>query len=205
MSSNNHTLVTQIYEDIVIGAFAFGAKLGEAQLVERYNAKRHVLREAFGQLEELGFVEHVPNRGVFVREPHPSEFAELFEIRELLETHAAQRTSLPASQETIDALRNVQERHSAAARAAQFRTVLHLNTQFHRIQYSACGNETLANSIESYALRTHLVAANKFGSASTMEVVIAQHLDIIDAMAGNDHERLKTAIRTHFDMERVEQ
>ena len=205
MPLNNQSLVTRIYEDIVIGAFSFGAKLGEEQLVERYNAKRHVLREAFGQLEELGFVEHVPNRGVFVREPHPQEFTELFEIRELLEIHAAKITALPVPQETLHALRSVQERHSAAARAAQFRKVLHLNSEFHRIQYSASGNQALASAIETYAHKTHLVAANKFGSALSMEAVIEQHLEIIEAMAGDDHERLKTAIRAHFDMDRVEQ
>lgn len=205
MLSKNQSVLTQLYEDIVIGAFAFGAKLGEEQLAERYSAKRHVVREAFGQLEEFGLVEHVPNRGVFVREPHPSEVLELYEIRELLEIHASKRTVLPAKQDVLDAMCEVQERHGAAARAAQFREVLHLNTEFHGIQYSACGNDVLAHAIAGYALRTHLIAANKFGDASTMERVIAQHEEIIAAMADDSHERLEKAIRSHFDMDRVEQ
>lgn len=205
MPTKNRSVLTRLHEDIVVGAFSFGSKLGEEQLVERYGAKRHVLREAFGQLEEFGFVEHVPNRGAFVREPHPSEVRELFEIRELLEIHAAHRMSLPAKPEIIDALREVQARHSAAVRAAQYRDVLHLNTEFHRTQYSACGNETLAGAIEDYAVRTHLIAAMKFGDVTTMERVIAQHEEIIEAMASNNHDRLARAIRGHFDMARVDQ
>lgn len=205
MLSSTPSVLTRLYEDIVIGAFAFGAKLGEEQLVSRYKAKRHVLREAFGQLEEFGLVEHVPNRGVFVREPHPSEVQELFEIRELLEIHAAQRTELPVAPTVLEAMRKVQDRHGAAARASQFREVLHLNTEFHGIQYTACGNDLLANAIAGYALRTHLIAANKFGDASTMERVIAQHEEIIAAMADNSQTRLENAIRAHFDMDRVAQ
>jgi DNA-binding GntR family transcriptional regulator len=205
MSSNNHLVLKRLYEDIVVGAFSFGTKLGEEQLVARYGVKRHVLREAFGQLEELGLVEHVPNRGVFVREPSPSEVRELFEIRELLEIHAAKSMTLPVSPEFINALREVQARHSAAARAAQYREVLHLNTEFHRIQYAACGNETLMSAIEGYAVRTHLISAMKFGDATTMEIVIGQHEEIIDAMSGDDRDRLALAIRSHFDLARIDQ
>lgn len=203
MLSRTQSVLMQLYEDIVIGAFAFGAKLGEEQLAERYSAKRHVLREAFVQLEEFGLVEHFPNRGVFVREPHPSEFEKLFEIRELLEVHASRRTELPAKPDVIDRLRAVQDRHSKAARASLFREVLHLNTEFHGIQYSACGNDVLVNAIATYALRTHLIAANKFGDASTMERIIAQHEEIIAAMADDNHDRLEKAIKAHFDLGRV--
>lgn len=205
MPGNNQSVLKQLYEDVVVGAFAFGAKLGEEQLVERYGVKRHVLREAFGQLEEFGLVQHVPNRGVFVREPHPTEVRELFEIRELLEIHAAQRMALPAEPETLSALRDVHARHSAAARDAQYRDVLHLNTEFHHIQYSACGNSTLANAIEDFAVRTHQITAMKFGDSQTMERVIAQHKEIIAAMAGDSHDRLEKAIRAHFDMARIDQ
>lgn len=203
MLSKTQPVLIQLYEDIVIGAFAFGAKLGEEQLAERYGAKRHVLREAFIQLEEFGLVTHFPNRGMFVREPHPSEFEQLFEIRELLEVHASRRTELPAQPDTLDALREIQNRHSNAARSSQFREVLHLNTEFHGLQYSACGNDVLVNAIASYALRTHLIAANKFGDASTMERIIAQHEEIIAAMADDSHDRLEKAIKAHFDMDRV--
>lgn len=203
MFSATQSVLLRLYEDIVIGAFAFGAKLGEEQLSERYDAKRHVIREAFGQLEEFGLIEHFPNRGVFVREPHPAEIDDLFEIRELLEVHAARRTALPVDPEVLSALRAVQDQHGEAARALRFREVLHLNTEFHSIQYSACANDVLANAIATYALRTHLIAANKFGDASSMEQIIAQHEEIIAAMADDSHDRLEKAIKAHFNMERV--
>lgn len=205
MTANNQPVLSRLYEDIVVGTFSFGTKLGEEQLAERYRTKRHKLRDAFGQLEEFGFVEKIPNRGVFVREPHPDEVRELYEIREILEIHAATIISLPAPMTVIDAMRRIQDRHTAATRGANYREVLRLNTEFHRAQYSACGNTTLAAAIEDYAMRTHLITAMKFGDSKLMEEVIAQHEAIISAMKGCEHATLAEAIRSHFDMARIAQ
>lgn len=204
MTSNSQTVLSQLYEDIVVGTFSFGTKLGEEQLVERYGTKRHVLRQAFGHLEELSFIERIPNRGVFVREPHPTEVAELFEIRQLLETHAIKLMVLPAPVAVVDTMREIQSRHSAATRAAQYREVLHLNTEFHRVQYAHCGNASLVAAIEEYAMRTHPITAMKFGNPDLMENIIQQHEGIIDAMTGNDPDALVDQIRAHFDLARID-
>lgn len=199
------SLTAQLYDDIVVGAFSFGAKLGEEQLVARYGTKRHVLRDAFSQLEEMGLVARIPNRGVFVREPHPNEVRELFEVRELLELQAARRMTLPAPPEVIARMREIQDDHSAAIKAGQFREVLHLNAAFHDVQYRACGNVVLAAAIADYAARTHIITSMKFATPTVMNDVIAQHMAIIDAMAGTSVEALVKAIRAHFDLARVDQ
>lgn len=199
------TLTAQLYEDIVVGAFSFGAKLGEEQLAERYGSKRHVLRESFVQLEELGLVTRIPNRGVFVREPHPDEVRELFEIREMLEVQAARRMTLPASPDVLKRMRAVQDLHGAAIRERRFREVLHHNADFHDIQYAACGNAVLAAAIADYAARTHIITSMKFATPALMENVVDQHRAIIDAMAGSSTDALVTAIRSHFDLARIDQ
>ncbi|MEP3278273.1 MAG: GntR family transcriptional regulator [Stappiaceae bacterium] len=205
MDRTSNDIATQLYEDIVIGAFSFGNKLVEERLAKAYGTKRHILREAFGQLEEIGFVERIPNRGVYVRKPDPKEVRELYKLRALLETHATREMPLPAPKETTDELRRIQDRHSAAIRGLNFREVLHLNTEFHRVQYSSCQNDTLVAAIEYYATRTHLITASKFSDAAVMENVIAQHEAIIAAMKGHDHAVLAACVQNHFDMDRVDQ
>ncbi len=205
MAQNASNLATRLYEDIVIGALSFGTKLTEEVLAERYQTKRHVLREAFGQLEEIGFVKKTPNRGVFVREPSPREMQELFELREMLETKAASLFSLPIEAQVTDKLDDIQRQHSAAVRENRFRDVLHLNAEFHRVQYSPCPNRTLVSAVEYYATRAHLITAMKFSDVAVMDSVIAEHEAIIAAMKGTDRDRLIEAIRAHFDYDRVRQ
>jgi DNA-binding GntR family transcriptional regulator len=202
---SERSLTSRLYDDIVVGAFSFGAKLGEEQLVARYNTKRHILRDTFTQLEDLKLVTRVPNRGVFVREPHPDEVRELFEIRELLELQAARLTKLPAPPNVIAEMRKTQNLHSEAHREGRFRDVLRHNSTFHEIQYAACGNAMLAAAIADYATRTHIITSMKFATPALMENVVHQHLDIIDAMEGDSIDALTGAIRAHFDLARVEQ
>lgn len=204
-SKSDRSLTARLYDDIVVGAFSFGAKLGEEQLVKRYDTKRHTLRDTFAQLEELKLVTRIPNRGVFVREPHPDEVRELFEIRELLELQAARRTMLPAPADVIEEMRAIQDLHSAAIRAGQFREVLHYNAAFHEVQYAACGNAVIAAAIADYAARTHIITSMKFATPALMENVVGQHIAIIDAMAGDSIDALSDAIRSHFDLARIEQ
>lgn len=207
MSSNpsERSLTSRLYDDIVVGAFSFGAKLGEEQLVERYDTKRHILRDTFAQLEELKLVTRIPNRGVFVREPHPDEVRELFEIRELLELQAARLTKLPAPSDLVEEMRKLQGLHDKAHREGRFRDVLRLNAAFHEVQYAACGNAVLSAAIADYATRTHIITSMKFATPTLMENVVRQHLVIVEAMAGTSTEALIESIRAHFDLARVEQ
>ena len=198
-------LVTTLYEEIILGSFAFGNKLIEEPLAERFGVKRHVLRDAFVQLEEMGLVERIPNRGVFVREPNPKEVRDTYEVRSVLESHAAASTVLPATAGITATMRAIQDRHTAAIAAGDYRNVLHLNTEFHRVQFSACDNAPLVAAIEDFATRTHLITAMKFGDPALMDRVIEHHIAIIEAMEGRDNDKLIEMVRRHFDVRQVDE
>ncbi|HEY8596768.1 MAG TPA: GntR family transcriptional regulator [Devosiaceae bacterium] len=198
-------IVTTLYEDIVLGIFPAGNKLIEERLADRFGVKRHNIREAFVHLEELGFVERIPNRGVFVREMTPTEVREIYDVRAVLESHAAAITRLPVDKTVIDTLSTIQKRHSEAIEAGDYRAVLHLNTQFHRIQFSACSNATLVAAIEDYAIRVHAITAMKYGDREVMKQVVEHHWTIIEAMQKTDNQALVDVVRRHFDLRRVDE
>ncbi|MGH6644759.1 MAG: winged helix-turn-helix domain-containing protein, partial [Bradyrhizobium sp.] len=55
-----------IEEDIVFGVLPPQSRLVEERLAERFDAKRHTIREVFATLEDLGLVVRVPNKGAVV-------------------------------------------------------------------------------------------------------------------------------------------
>ncbi|WP_162906629.1 GntR family transcriptional regulator [Algihabitans albus] len=204
MSEAVSRVVKALYEDIVLGVFPLGSRLVEEPLVQRYDVKRHVLREAFAQLEEMMFVVRVPNRGVLVHEPSPREIRELYDFRVLIESHAAACIPLPAPKAVTRAMREVQAAYSAALKVKDFRTVLHLNNEFHRTLYSACENRTLTSAIEEYAARTHLIAAMKYFDDAIMARTEAQHYELIAAMEGRDRQVLVSLVVGHFNLNQVD-
>ena len=64
--------------------------------MQRFNAKRHVVRQALAELEHIGIVTREPNRGAAVRDFSAQEVEEICELREILQRRAAQRIPLPA-------------------------------------------------------------------------------------------------------------
>jgi DNA-binding GntR family transcriptional regulator len=191
-------ILNAIEEDIVFGVLPPQSRLVEERLAERFDAKRHVIREVFSSLEDLGLVVRVPNKGAVVTELTPAEVLEIYQIRELLETKAGALTPLPAAVELTTQMAEVQQRHTDAVANENFRDVFHLNIEFHRLQYSACPNRHLVQTIDDYARKAHLIRATKYGDRTHMKKVVDQHWAIIDAMKGNDNDRLVQLIRDHL-------
>src|ERR1700693_2235558 len=101
LTLSNADIVRDLGEDIVFGVFHPKERLTEEDLMARFGLKRHVVREVLTQLDSMGLVLRVPNRGAYVRELTPEGVIEIYEVREILEVAAALRTPLPAPKEVI--------------------------------------------------------------------------------------------------------
>ena len=82
-------IVRSLEEDIVFGVFYPKQKLTEDGLLTRFGVKRHVIREVLAQLNVMGLVERLPNRGAYVCELTPQEVIDIYDVREILEVAAA--------------------------------------------------------------------------------------------------------------------
>ena len=74
-----------------------------------FAAKRHVVRRGLAELEQMGIVERVPNRGAMVRAYRGDEIQQLYVLRNLLEGHAARLIPMPLSEADIEDLKKVQD------------------------------------------------------------------------------------------------
>ncbi len=60
-------IVSRLEEDIVLGELLPRERLVEDALLARFDTKRHVIRQALMELDRMGLIERVPNRGAQVR------------------------------------------------------------------------------------------------------------------------------------------
>lgn len=191
-------LDTLIEEDIVFGVYAPGTRLVEDRVMERYNVSRHAARAAFAALESRKLLVHMPNKGVEVIRYTPDEVDALYDVRMVLETAAAARTILPVPVEIIDQLTKIAQEHENAWREGDYRQVFALNLQFHHLQYSCCANAPLIDLIEGHTRMVQPIRAIKYDDPAHMREVIAQHHQIIHAMAGTDPQNYVDAVRDHL-------
>jgi DNA-binding GntR family transcriptional regulator len=196
--ASNADIVRLLEEDIVFGVFHPKERLTEEELAARFRLKRHAVRDALSQLDAMGLVVRVPNRGAFVRELAPQEVIEIYEVREILEVAAAMRTPLPARRDIIETLKRIQDEHSAAIASSEIRKVFRLNIEFHRAQFSACENTKLVQSIMDYAQEAHLIRAIKYAEPGHLQKVERDHRKIIKTMEGRNREALVEIVRNHL-------
>lgn len=105
--------VSALREAIVRGDIAPGSRLVESALTDSMGVSRNTIREVFRLLETERLIEHVTNRGVFVRRLTAADVTDVYAVRRLIEVSAlrraggasgrARRTAIAEMREAIDA------------------------------------------------------------------------------------------------------
>ena len=198
LEATHAALVDVLEEEIVLGWLQPRERLVEEDLSRRFATKRHVVREAIFELERMGLVERVPNKGAVVRTLDPVEVRQVYDVRIALETLAAELIPLPASPEIISGLRDIQNRHAAAVDAGDPRAAFHANMAFHNALFAACGNSHLVDLIRQSAKKVHGARSLTAVDPVYLRRACDEHWAMIDAMETGDRPRLKHLFRDHI-------
>lgn len=190
--------VAALEEDIIFGRLKPRERLVEDVLMQRLDAKRHVVRRALAELERLGIVVKERNKGCAVRDFAPEEVEHIYEVRELLQRHAAQRMPLPAPPELVAELRAIHESHAAAAEAGDLRAVYRLNNAFHDTFFRACGNPHLAATIAHYAWLAHAIRSYRIADPVLLAQARDEHAQLVQALADGDRAALVRLAGDHI-------
>jgi DNA-binding GntR family transcriptional regulator len=185
-------------EQIVLGALHPRERLVEDDLCERFALKRHVVRQVLAELEQRGLVERRKNIGALVKSYTPQEVMELYAVREILETSAAQRITLPVAAELLAELRDIQEAHDAAARAGDMRGVFRSNMAFHRALFALSDNRALTEAIREYERRTHAIRSASLMFPPYVEKARVEHHRMLDALEARDLTTFVELCRSHL-------
>ena len=191
-------IAAALEEEIVLGWLMPRERLVEEELAERLGVKRHVVREALAELERVGLVERVPNRGAFVRLLDPTEVRQIYSVREALETLAAEQIPMPAPDRLLSRLKEIQDAHSAAVASGDARAAFRANMIFHEALFAACGNPHLVELIQSMAQKVHGARSITAASAEHLALARDEHLGMIEAIRAGDRARLVALCRKHL-------
>jgi DNA-binding GntR family transcriptional regulator len=191
-------VVSRIADDIVFRVYHPRERLVEDELMQRYGAKRHVVRQALAELERDGYVLRRPNSGAQVRALTAKETAELYAVREILETSCARLIPLPVAPRELRALEELQREHAAAVKTKDVRAVFRANVAFHEALFRLCPNEALVDAIVDFARRTHPVRLTTLVTEQYLEQARSEHEQILRALRRGDRARLVALCSRHL-------
>jgi DNA-binding GntR family transcriptional regulator len=191
-------IVAGLEEDIVLGHLHPRERLIEDELIDRFGAKRHVVRQALTVLEHMGLIERPPGRGACVRVHTERAVEQIYAMRELLEAEAARLIPLPLPEAALTRLQASQAVHDAAAQAADPAAIFRANLEFHRTLFGLCDNELLVEAVENHAQKTHGIRFHSLIDPALVARAQAEHQAMIQAIAASDRVALVQLCRAHL-------
>jgi DNA-binding GntR family transcriptional regulator len=139
--SARHRVRNGVEQMILRGEFQSGAQLRQAHLAERFGVGQGVVREALIELQLMGLVEIVDNRGVFVTQLNRKKLKDAIEVRAAIEGMAVRLCCGSCSHEQLSRLRRTADLIFQLSSAELFDEAAALDREMHLnlIRYS--GND----------------------------------------------------------------
>jgi len=180
---------------IVNGDYAPGERLTEDRLAEDFGVSRNPVREALRVVQAEGFVVMVPRRGAVVASPDATTIADMFAVRQRLETLAARLAAERATAADVAALRQLLDAARQATDNVDFTRVAQLNSELHLKVMEISGNRWL--STMASALYLHVQWVFRIGAADRAPHSWVEHIRLVDAIEAGDPDAAEAAAMAH--------
>jgi DNA-binding GntR family transcriptional regulator len=180
---------------ILSGELPRGMRLIEEEIAEKLGVSRGPVREALATLQLESLVTVQPRRGATVVGVTERDIRELYDLRLLLETHAAELAAANARPEDIDYLTGLSDRLAERARGARLDTLSPVDIVFHRHLFVMANQRRLRAAWERLA--GMLEALLTITDSSRPHDV--RHSYIVQALREQDQQLARDAMRLHLE------
>jgi DNA-binding GntR family transcriptional regulator len=195
--SRHSALVSALEEDILFGRVLPRQRLVEDDLIDRFQATRHMVRQALLELERRGMVTRLANKGALVRDFSQEDVEQICVVREMLHAKAAELIPLPVDPELLRRLTEIHEAHSREVQRNNLREVHRLNIEFHRALFAASGNKYLLKTIEEYSDMSLVFRSQLMSNPAMVRQARDQHGAMVKALRQGDRKKLVRLCTEH--------
>ena len=179
------------------GHFQPGERLVERSLCEQLDVSRSVVREVLRHLEAEGLVETIAHQGPVVAVLDADKAAQIYEIRALLEGHAARVCAEKASDALIQHLDTLNSQTQAAFKRRDFQEVLIRTSAFYEAMFSGVGLTMAWDVVQSLNARINRLRAMTISSSGRRAEAAAEMERIMSALRRRDPQAAKEASEAH--------
>lgn len=195
-----HSMEEEVYrrmrEAILHGHVAGGERLVQEDIAGRFGTSRIPVRDALRRLEADGLVE-TGGRGVYcVTRFGIDDLKEVYELREMLESHLTARACERLGKAELDELEQLQRAMDDAEAGNDPEAYVALNQRFHRAIYDAADQPRSQKIILS--LWQGMPPLTPLTIASRMAKSSREHWRILDALRSGDSQAAATAMGRHI-------
>lgn len=189
---------------VIKGDFSSGALISEGMVCEQLSISRTPVHEAFLRLASENWLQLLSRKGAIVRAMSPSEAEDVLEMREAIESAAAERV-INAEQvaDLIPLLTELLEAQAVAVTAGDVDGFIVSDDCFHTAIVEASGNRLAIDFMSrlrdrQQRLRHQLIRIRPM----QLENALEEHRLLADALATADLARYSCVLRQHVSSHR---
>ena len=206
-ASEPTTLADQAHAQLKQLIFDFalmpGDRCSESELAQRLAISRTPLRQALQRLEREGFLQVLPKTGWQVAPLDFDTFDELYDLRILIESHAAAQLASAPERPMLAALADVWL-VTPAERLTDGATVGRADEGFHHQLVQASGNREMARVHREITERIRIIRRLDFTKAARIEATYDEHARILRAITRRRGDEAQRLLRAHIEQSKLE-
>ena len=190
MSENTKNKIYQdVRRSIIMGQHKTGTRLNIEDIASHHQTSVTPVRDALQMLSQEGLVTIKPRAGYFITRITLKELRDMFELRNILEIAAIERSAQQISDDQIAQLRKIHAGYTGDDDESYDRYTDE-NRRFHCLLAEASGNQEIAHLIGNLMDRLARFMVLRH-AGKTME---ASHTRILKALEKHDHEAARQAL-----------
>ncbi|MCL4186471.1 MAG: GntR family transcriptional regulator [Rhodobacteraceae bacterium] len=186
-----------LFEEIRCGRLAGGTHVVAEGVAQALGVSRMPVREAIRQLASEGYLTLRSNRGAVVTALGPEEITELFEMRAVLEGHAAGLVASRIDAEGLEEVALSLQRLDRARRDIDWFVRAH--DQFHDALLRYCPRPRIVAEIVRIRTATEpYLRLTLRMSPTALAFTLAEHQEVLDALRTGSGETAEACMRRHI-------
>ena len=184
---------------ILSGELSAGAQIGEEALAERCGVSRTPVRDALRRLENELLVKRNDAQRSFVADWSLDDVADAFELRAMLEGHAARRAATRISDRALQQLRDYNRDISRAVTRdpPDVQGFLEGNRQFHALILETAGSRRLAALLGTLIEQPVVWRTAHHYSSEALRRSHGEHEELLTAFARRDGDWAQAVMTAH--------
>lgn len=190
-------VVARLREAILSGHFSPGERLVETTLCDQLQVSRTSLREALRQLEAERLVTITPFRGPAVAQMTAEDADQIYEIRALLEGHAAELFAARAKPQDFAEMELALRRFEAAVKSGDSKGRIQHTDAFYEVLLEGCGNRIVVEVLGGLHDRVNFLRYRSMSSPERSAESLREMRDMLAAFKARAPAEAAQAARGH--------
>ncbi len=183
-----------IKEMIVNGQFKPNEHIEEKVLAGLINMSKTPIREAINTLEQEGWVQIVPRKGIFISEITLKDIKDIFQVRENIEPLILEMSFANLDDRRLMALR---EGFISNEELSQ-KKLDEMDHELHQYILEACNNRHIIKMMENVYEHNQRLRFLLEKTTERRESTLEEHIKILDALLAKDLEKAREETLRHI-------